>query len=704
MALLMPLHYFFGGGWGVTCNSRLTLVGLGNLPKGSPIFFVHAFVVWYVVVVTEWMVYKAMRKFLTVRFDWLNGLVPPQSTTVLVENIPERHCSDLALKTFFSHMFPGKVETAEIVKHTPALTKLYEAYQEKKDVILRVQYRIAQKELAAGEKTSATIASPIAHLIPPGFLAGISPEADRPSATPATDKSDTTPPGHHFSHFGSTIDVAASEGCFTPRKEHLDKQKLQELADELEELQDEMGEERERIFKNSDLPMIQEEGEAPRLDARARAINSSAGFVTFTGTREALLALNTRISPDTHDFVMSIPPQPTDIIYKDLRKSEMRKTIFGLVGYAFIVLVFCVFAPMVVSISAFVELESLEGRFSYLKRTLTGMPWARPFIRGTLATLVLMIFLSFLPTALMAIFRFFYTLRARAWLQQELQKYYFWFLVLFILLVTTFGTEIVMPALKVGITPMKLAPMLANSLPQASHFYLNYAITQWVSHALDMIRWVQLLKYWYYRGRYSERKAVSYAEPEDQDYFGIGARSARWTLDLVVALVFCSVSPLINALTLIGMFMCRVNHGYLSVFAETRKADLGGPFFVQQLWHTQFGVALYALLMCGIFIMRARSMWPPIIAMSALVYCVFCMLRFRETFAWEHLPFEVVCTPEAMERASQKLKDYEAQDIQDRLVYQPPELCVHLDIGDRTGASTRGCKEDETTIDGGASP
>merc|ERR1719387_2915054 len=116
--------------------------------------------------------------------------------------------------------------------------------------------------------------------------------------------------------------------------------------------------------------------------------------------------------------------------------------------------------------------------------------------------------------------------------------------------------------------------MLANSLPQASHFYLNYAITQWVSHALDMVRWVQLLKYFFYRGRYSERRAVMYAEPEDQDYFGIGARSARWTLDLVVALVFCSVSPLINLLTLIGLFLCRVNHGYLSVFAETRKADL----------------------------------------------------------------------------------------------------------------------------------
>jgi hypothetical protein len=665
MLLLMPLHYFFGGGWKVTCDSRLTLVGLGNLPYGSPVFYVHALVVWYVVVVTETMLFRAMRKFLSVRFDWLNSLDPPQSTTVLVENIPEAHCSDGALKTFFEQMFPGRVESANIVKHTRALTKLYNEHNHKRDVLSMVQHKIRllqQEDLHHTSSFLGSASEPVAKLLS---------KRDAPAATPENPE---LFPSKSDRSFRESVEFSA-DGCFTPRKEKLDDEKLKELTQELEELEEKMRQERQRIMSDANLPMCEGPNKTLKLDPRARAVNSSAGFVTFSGNREALLALNTGISPDTREFVMSIPPQPSDIIYQDLRVSPEKKVAFGIAGYVCIIILFCIFAPIVVSISAFVELETLEERFRTIRVFLTAMPWLRPFLRGVLATLVLMIFLSFLPTALMAIFRVFYTLKARAWLQQELQKYYFWFLVIFILLVTTFGTEIIVPALQIGITPLKLAPMLANSLPQASHFYLNYEMTQWVTHSLDMTRWIQLTKYLVYRRSYSDRRAVALAEPEDQDYYGIGARSARWTLDIVVGLVFCSVSPLINLLTFITLLITRVNYGYLCVFAETRKADLGGPFFVQQLWHVQFGLLLYAVLMCGIFIMRAKSLWPVLIALPSLLYCVFCMIRFKTTFAWEHLPFGEVCTQEAIERAKEKIHAYEQK--QDRPVYQPPELCAH---------------------------
>merc|ERR1719329_1149503 len=66
------------------------------------------------------------------------------------------------------------------------------------------------------------------------------------------------------------------------------------------------------------------------------------------------------------------------------------------------------------------------------------------------------------------------------------------------------------------------------------------------------------------------------AEPEDQDYYGMGSRSARFTIMLVIAIVFCTLSPLMTVLALINSGLCRLFYGYLFNYAETVKSDLGG--------------------------------------------------------------------------------------------------------------------------------
>ena len=55
------------------------------------------------------------------------------------------------------------------------------------------------------------------------------------------------------------------------------------------------------------------------------------------------------------------------------------------------------------------------------------------YIGGVLASLGLTIMMSMLPTFLLAIYQF-YTLEAVAWRQLELQRWYFWLLVMFVLL------------------------------------------------------------------------------------------------------------------------------------------------------------------------------------------------------------------------------------------------------------------------------
>merc|ERR1719198_1812375 len=87
-----------------------------------------------------------------------------------------------------------------------------------------------------------------------------------------------------------------------------------------------------------------------------------------------------------------------------------------------------------------------------------------------------------------------------------------------------------------------------------------------------------------------EERAKELSEPEDQDYYGMGARSARFTLNLVIALVYCSLCPLITVVTGINFLITKLIFGYLLVFAEGKKPDLGGVFWVTSLTQVMKGL------------------------------------------------------------------------------------------------------------------
>merc|ERR1719498_48152 len=144
-----------------------------------------------------------------------------------------------------------------------------------------------------------------------------------------------------------------------------------------------------------------------------------------------------------------------------------------------------------------------------------------------------------------------------------------------------------------------------------------------------------------------ESRAKELAEPEDQDYYGLGARSARFSLNLVIAIVYSSLCPMILVVTGINFLICRVLYGYLLVFAEGRKPDLGGVFWVTQLKHIQCGLFIYVVLMIGVLSARAPSLGPAIVASVALLYAIRSYFRFHSAFEWEVMPFQEFVTGEA---------------------------------------------------------
>ena len=81
-------------------------------------------------------------------------------------------------------------------------------------------------------------------------------------------------------------------------------------------------------------------------------------------------------------------------------------------------------------------------------------------------------------------------------------------------------------------------------------------------------------------------------------------------------------------------------YGYLIPFAEQKKGDLGGYFWVTKLRCVFVGNIIYVVLMAGVLCERAADWGPCIIAAPALLYVLNSARRFDRAFSWEMLPYE----------------------------------------------------------------
>eukprot|EP00930_Biecheleria_cincta_P077439 TRINITY_DN64736_c0_g1_i1.p1 TRINITY_DN64736_c0_g1~~TRINITY_DN64736_c0_g1_i1.p1 ORF type:complete len:807 (-),score=129.69 TRINITY_DN64736_c0_g1_i1:205-2625(-) len=378
---------------------------------------------------------------------------------------------------------------------------------------------------------------------------------------------------------------------------------------------------------------------------------AASGFITFTQRRDAEIALRLQYFSDAEDCVASSPPEASDVRWCDLRANPNVQAARERLGYLCVVGLYLAFTPLVVGVSSVTSLRHLQEISPFVKKLVIAMPRFAVLLEGVLASLALTLFLSFLPTILLLIFHHFLTLKANAWAQLKLQGWYFWFQIVFVLLITAVGSSFVEVAKQVMDRPSALFSLLADTLPSATHFYLNFIVAQWVTHSLNLLRYMNLAKYIMARLAYfDDRQAKEMSEPEDQDYFGIGSRSARWTTNMVIGLVFCSLSPLISVVVCINFLLSRLIYGYLLVYAETTKVDLGGVFFVRKLKHLQHGVIIYIILMAGVLLKGAATDGPAILAGASLLWALRQRYKFDINLQWEKLPFKEIVDDDSFKK------------------------------------------------------
>lgn len=170
--------------------------------------------------------------------------------------------------------------------------------------------------------------------------------------------------------------------------------------------------------------------------------------------------------------------------------------------------------------SAVARMETLQTLVPSLHVVVLLWPVTRTIWDGLASAFALGLFMSLLPSWLTFICDWLFVMKSGRQLQLQVQTWYFWFLVVFVLMVTAIGSSLFYTITRLAQRPGEIFSLLATTLPYATHFYLSYFPLQWSVYALEATRSHVALRYLALRVLWGSQRAVEACQPEDQAMLG----------------------------------------------------------------------------------------------------------------------------------------------------------------------------------------
>lgn len=293
---------------------------------------------------------------------------------------------------------------------------------------------------------------------------------------------------------------------------------------------------------------------------------------------------------------------------------------------------------------------------------------AKSALEGICASLALKLFMMIMPNILLIIIRRFFCLKAGTWAQLRLQRWYYCFMVIFVVLAPTVQRGIIASSRCVLFMSngRDVLRAVEATLPDASHFYLCYMLLGMTGMMVNLLRPIAFMKYSAFRSVYEDKlEAVARAQDEHPAFFGTGVRMTKAATMMTITLVFCLVSPLICFFALLYFMVSRKVYGYLILHAEVKRPDLGGIYWVQALQHIFVSLLIFIFVMTAILAVRAPGDTCALVTASS----VFLWLKFWRIFRsyeWRTMPLDWVTELDKMDREGDLHADEKA--------YMQPEL------------------------------
>ncbi|KAF9924763.1 hypothetical protein FBU30_005313 [Linnemannia zychae] len=486
----------------------------------------------------------------------------PQSTTILVTAIPKGLNSEKALHEIFNR-FPGGVRSIWLNKNPSELIKLCEERDEIALKLEAAEYAYVRSAYGEHSKKDVGIKEPV-----------------RP--------------------FGRTSKIP----FVGPKVDLID-------------------------FYSKRLSELNQLIAGGRKDGASSTLNSA--FIRFHNQFAAHSAVQTVVHPKPfHMAPMFVEVSPLDVVWEHLNLNTVTKKGRSLVSTLAASALILLWSIPVLTVTGLANLDKLIELLPFLK-FLKGLPQSiLGIVQGILPPLFLAILMALLPVILTIMSKFEGHVRHSA-ITMAVQKKYFFFLVVNVLLLSTFGNGAIPTIQKLmngndgkggGFSPIEAISILANTLPDASTFFITYALLQGLTGpAKELLQIAPLIlnylftvvlaksprQIWNVQGRLS---SVNY-----------GTLFPPQVLMFSIGIVYSTIAPIVLPIVAFyfAMFYLVYRHQFLYVYWQ--PIETGGLAFPVAVKQAYTGIFIFEATLFGIFLLKQAQLdvIPHLIILALLI-------------------------------------------------------------------------------------
>eukprot|EP00746_Dinoflagellata_sp_MGD_P008356 gnl/MRDRNA2_/MRDRNA2_116720_c0_seq1.p1 gnl/MRDRNA2_/MRDRNA2_116720_c0~~gnl/MRDRNA2_/MRDRNA2_116720_c0_seq1.p1 ORF type:complete len:747 (+),score=57.81 gnl/MRDRNA2_/MRDRNA2_116720_c0_seq1:155-2395(+) len=360
------------------------------------------------------------------------------------------------------------------------------------------------------------------------------------------------------------------------------------------------------------------------------------GIVTFRTVRDAHICAQTQHGSTRKRWQVRLAPDcKEELLEENMTQDNAWSLSRTLIGLAGLIAVFCFWFIPVSAVCAMARLQYVEQIWPATAQWLEKHPHMSNIVEGLLSTAGLNMFMMLLPYMLTFLSRLRGHLLERD-VDRSVQNMLFYFLLIFVLLVAALGQSVLIILVEFARSPERIVSAIGLVLPKVSNFYISYLILQIAILAFRLMYFYGL--YVWFSGDKSRDLQAEIRVPLET----WGVKYARWTIILVIALVYSAIAPVVLPLAVCVFALGYAVHSYELVFVAEAPFEIGGLNMPIATTHVHIGLAVHQFLMIALLITHGSRSWMLVAPLPVINYMFFDYCR--ATFKVRFLPLEDIAS------------------------------------------------------------
>lgn len=382
---------------------------------------------------------------------------------------------------------------------------------------------------------------------------------------------------------------------------------------------------------------VQIEDSLSKLDDEQRFKKQNSAFIQFDRQMSAHMAC----SLASHDKAGRMSPRflevsPHEIIWPNMGVTSLGRFVRTCIALVLFVAMLFLWGLPTSFLGITSQLGSLRSTTSWLSWLQPWPSWVISLISGPLTSILLALLVQLVVPALSRKLAILVGTPTRSKREVVTQDFYFTFLFIELVLVTSISSGLVATIPQIVRNPVNIPSILATNLPKASNYFFNYLIVQALGFSgsvfFQYLRILYITTIWPWFTQTPREEAWLQTTIPHQMWGNVYSLITNFA---VIGLIYCVVSPLMLVFVSITFTLFWVAYKHNYYYVQRNKVDTHGLLFNNAISQLFAGIYVLEIALIGLFFLVRDTQDKAVCSPQAIIMIVVLILTAAFHFVME---------------------------------------------------------------------